>query len=360
MTNLLIFSFIIPLVFSFIISFVTTPIVIKLYKKLGFLDDPKNQHHPKVVHKYPVPRGGGIPILITLILGCLIFLPLYKPVLAILLSGIVIVVVGSMDDIFDINPYFRLLTNLIAAGIIVGAGVGISYITNPLGGIIHLDSITIPLDLFGRVRNIVVIADLFAVVWIVWTMNMVNWAKGLDGQMPGVVSISAIVVGILSFRFFPDNSQVPVVVISALTAGAFFGFLPFNFYPQKIMPGYGGGALAGFLLAVLSIMSSSKVATMMLVLGVPFMDAVYTIIRRVAARKSPVWGDRGHLHHRLMDLGWGKRRIALFYWLISAILGAVALTLDSRGKLFATIMIFLIVGGGLLWITNMSSKSSKQ
>jgi len=360
MTNLLTFSFIIPLAVSFIISLIFTPVVIKLYKKLGIMDDPKNQHHPKVLHKYPVPRGGGIPILISLILGCVLFLPLDKPVIAIIIAGLVIVFVGSLDDIFDINPYFRLLTNLIAAGIIVGAGVGISYITNPLGGIIHLDTIKIPLELLGKTRNIVVIADIFAVIWIVWTMNMVNWSKGLDGQMPGVVSISALVVGILSLRFLPDTSQVPVVVISAITAGAFLGFLPFNFFPQKIMPGYGGGALAGFLLAVLSIMSSSKVATMMLVLGVPFMDAIYTIIRRLAAGKSPVWGDRGHLHHRLMDLGWGKRRIALFYWLISAILGAVALTLDSRGKLFATIMIFLIVGGGLLWITNISSKSSKQ
>lgn len=360
MTNLLTNSFIIPLLVSFVVSLLSTPLVIKIYKKLGFLDDPKNQHHPKVLHKYPVPRGGGIPILISLILGCILFLPLYKPVLAIMLAGIVIVFIGSMDDVFDINPYLRLVTNLIAAGIVVGAGVGISYITNPMGGIINLDTIKIPIEVLGRVRDIVVIADIFAVVWIVWTMNMVNWSKGLDGQMPGVVSISAVVVGLLSLRFFPDTSQIPVMVISAITAGAYLGFLPFNFYPQKIMPGYGGGALAGFLLAVLSIMSSSKVATMMLVLGVPFVDAVYTIIRRLAAKKSPVWGDRGHLHHRLMDLGWGKRRIALFYWLISAILGSVALTLDSRGKLFATIMIFLIVGGGLLWITNMSSKSSKQ
>lgn len=359
MNELLRSSFFAPLAVSFVISFLTTPIVISLYKRYGFLDDPGRQSHPKVVHKYPVPRGGGIPILTALIFGCVLFLPLSKPIVAIILACSVVVVVGSIDDVFDLSPYLRLVTNLVAAGIVVGAGIGITYITNPLGGLIHLDILKITVDLLGRERNIIVLADIFAVIWIVWTMNMVNWAKGLDGQMPGIAVISAVVIGFLSLRFFPDPNQIPVLVISAITAGAYLGFLPFNFFPQKIMPGYGGGALAGFLLATLSIMSSSKVATMMLVLGVPFMDAVYTIIRRVLSGKSPVWGDRGHLHHRLMDLGWGKRRIALFYWLVSAILGAIALGLDSRGKLFATIMIFLIVGGGLLWISIFTSKSSR-
>lgn len=360
MNELLRNSFLAPLLISFVVSFITTPLVIRLYTKHGFLDDPKKQSHPKIVHKYPVPRGGGIPIFAALFIGCLIFLPMQKWVLAIILAGFVIVLVGSIDDIFDLNPYFRLATNLLAASVVVGAGIGITYITNPLGGIIHLDTIKFAVDVFGRERNILILADLFAIIWIVWTMNMVNWAKGLDGQMPGIAAISAIIIGFLSLRFFPDSNQIPVLVISAITAGAYLGFLPFNFYPQKIMPGYGGGAMAGFLLATLSIMSSSKVATMMLVLGVPFMDAIYTMIRRMASHKSPVWGDRGHLHHRLLDLGWGKRRIALFYWLVSAILGAVALSLDSRGKLFAAIMIFLIVGGGLLWISTFSSKSLKR
>lgn len=360
MTNLFVYLFVVPLLFSFIVSVLVTPLIIKLYNNFGLLDDPRRKKHPKVVHSYPVPRGGGIPIIAALIISCFLFLPLTKPVLAIILAGIIIVVIGSLDDLFDLNPYFRLLTNLAAAGIVVGAGIGISYITNPMGGIIYLDSIKIPVEFLGRVRNIVVLADLFALVWIVWTMNMVNWAKGLDGQMPGIVVISAVVIGILSLRFYPDTTQVPVLIIAAITSGAYLGFLIFNFYPQRIMPGYGGGALAGFLLAVLSVMSSSKVATMMLVLGVPFMDAVYTIIRRVFSGKSPVWGDRGHLHHRLLDFGWGKRRIALFYWIVSAILGTVALTLNSKEKLFAAIMVFLIVGGGLLWITYTSSKSSEQ
>ena len=97
-------------------------------------------------------------------------------------------------------------------------------------------------------------------------------------------------------------------------SGAFAGFLPWNFYPQKIMPGYSGKTLAGFLLGLLAILSYGKLGTALLVLGIPTIDAIFTLTRRVAKGKSPVWADRKHLHHVLMDAGWGKRRIALFYW----------------------------------------------
>jgi UDP-GlcNAc:undecaprenyl-phosphate GlcNAc-1-phosphate transferase len=183
-------------------------------------------------------------------------------------------------------------------------------------------------------------------------MNMVNWSKGVDGQMPGFVGISAIVLGLLSFRFtMIDLQQWIVATLAFITAGAYLGFLPFNFYPQKIMPGYGGGALAGFMLSVLAIASGGKVATALLVLGIPFLDAGYTILRRLLQKRSPFWGDRGHLHHKLLDLGWGKRRIALFYWLLSVILGLIALNLTSRAKIFVIIFMALALGGILLWLS---------
>lgn len=120
------------------------------------------------------------------------------------------------------------------------------------------------------------------------------------------------------------------------------------------MPGYSGGALGGYLLAVLSILSGAKVATAILVLGIPMMDAFYSFSRRLAAGKSPFWGDRGHLHHRLLARGWGRRRIALFYWTVSAILGALALSLDSQGKLFAIILVAGFFGGIILWLKLVS------
>jgi UDP-GlcNAc:undecaprenyl-phosphate GlcNAc-1-phosphate transferase len=217
-------------------------------------------------------------------------------------------------------------------------------------GVIKLNLPQIPIFFGGKMHTIWVLADLLALIWIVWCMNMINWSKGLDGQLPGMVVIAAIVIGILSFRFADDVTQWPVVILAAITAGAYLGFLPWNFYPQKMMPGYGGGALAGYLLAVLSILSGAKLATLMLVLAVPMIDAVYVMINRIRHKRSPVWGDRSHFHHRLMDLGWGKRRIAAFYWLVTGILGIIALQLNARQKAFTILLLLLVFGGVLLWV----------
>jgi UDP-GlcNAc:undecaprenyl-phosphate GlcNAc-1-phosphate transferase len=131
-----------------------------------------------------------------------------------------------------------------------------------------------------------------------------------------------------------------------MIAGAALGFLPFNFYPAKIFLGYGATSIY-LLLAVVSILSGAKLATALLVMGVPMIDGIFTIGRRILQGHSPFWHDKKHLHHLLLELGFGQRRIALFYWLLSAILGVLALSLSSRGKVFALIMILLIIGGTL-------------
>ena len=267
---------------------------------------------------------------------------------------------GLLDDKKDVHPFIRLGTNFIAALIVIAAGVGIPYITNPFtGGIIDLSIWTYSFSLFGT-HSIVIFADLFALLWIMWTMNIIGWSAGVDGQMPGFVTISAVVLGLLSMRFsLQDPSQSFVTLLAFIVAGAFFGFLPWNFYPQKIMPGYGGKTLAGFLLALIGILSYAKVGTALLVLGVPMIDAVYTLIRRIGSKKLPVLADRGHLHHKLLDIGWGKRKIALFYWIVSAILGSIALTVTSKEKLFTFLLVSVGVGGFLLWV-NFFTQFSKQ
>jgi len=136
--------------------------------------------------------------------------------------------------------------------------------------------------------------------------------------------------------------------------------LVFNIYPQKIMPGWGGGAQAGFFLAVLSMLSGSKLATALIVLGVPLMDVVYAIIRRIRAGKSPVWGDALHLHHQLLKLGWSKRQVALFYWLVTAGLGLIALQLNSQMKAYTILLIAVAVGGVLLWINLYISQKQSE
>lgn len=338
---------------SLVISAITTLVVMLWYRRKGWLDDPTIQSHGKIVHITPVPRGGGIPIFLTLLFVGVWIIGVDKHFLGIILGALVLVVVGVFDDLFDINPYTRIVTGVLASLCVVGAGIGIAYVTNPFGAtgsVIRLDSLQIPIELLGETRTIWVWADLFAVIWIVWSMNIINWSKGVDGQMPGFVSIAALIIGLFSMRFSGDITQWPVIHLAAITAGAYAGFLVWNAYPQKIMPGYGGGSLAGYLLAILGILSGAKVATLILVLGIPMLDATYTISRRLLKGKSPVWGDRGHLHHRLLDAGWSKKKIAYFYWGSTAVIGAISLQLNSTQKIFSIIMLALLVGAGLVWL----------
>ena len=191
-------------------------------------------------------------------------------------------------------------------------------------------------------------------------MNIVGWSSGVDGQMPGFVAIAATTLALLSLRFSAhDISQTVVAQLALITAGAFLGFLPWNFYPQKILPGYGGKTLAGLLLATIAILSGGKVGSALLILAIPMLDAAYALFRRIVSKKSPFLADRSHLHHRLLDLGWGKRRIALFYWLVSAILGVLTLTLNSQQKVFVFLTISLTVGGILLWLSYLLHQPNK-
>lgn len=341
---------VIPLAFSFLVSFLTTPLVIKLAKKFKLVDDPKKRKHPAHTHQEAIPRGGGASLYLGIFVASLALLPVNKALLGILLGGALTIFIGLWDDRSDLNPYFRFLTDVAVASLIVVGGVGIPYITNPLNGTILLDTWQISFSFFGP-HKILVWADLFAILWIVWTMNIVGWSGGVDGQMPGFVAIAAAVLGILSFRFSThDISQQTVTSLCFITMGAFLGFLPFNFYPQRVMPGYGGKTLAGLMLSSLAILSWGKLGTALLVLGVPMIDAAYTFLRRIVKGRSPVWADRGHLHHRLLEIGWGRRRIAVFYWSISALLGVVALTLNSQQKLFAFILLAVLVGGFIVWL----------
>ncbi|MBI2028081.1 MAG: undecaprenyl/decaprenyl-phosphate alpha-N-acetylglucosaminyl 1-phosphate transferase [Candidatus Levybacteria bacterium] len=341
--------FIIALIFSFLVTTIVTFISISLIKKVGLLDDPNRHKHPGVIHSKPIPRGGGIPLFIGVFITGILLLPLTKIVIALFVASLIALIVGVIDDKYDISPYARFITNIVVSGIVVGSGISIPFITNPFGGVIFLDIIKIPLDFFG-LHQVFVLSDILAMLWIVWVMNMLNWSKGVDGQMPGIVAISAVIIGVLSLRFSPlDQTNTTTATLSFIIAGASMGFLIFNFYPAKIFPGYGATAIY-LLLSAASILSGAKLATAILVMGVPMTDGIFTIIRRLLAGRSPFWHDKKHLHHLLLSLGMGQRRIALFYWIVSGILGALALVLSSKAKLFAIIMLLILVGGTLLFL----------
>ncbi len=347
-----------PFLVAFLVSLLVTPLVIKIAPRLGIVDDPEKKAHLKNTHFVPIPRGGGIPIMAALLISSLFFLPMDKHLLGILLGAACASVVGFIDDRLDLSPYFRLLTCFLSAAIVVGAGIGIAFISNPFGGIIDLSQPQITFLLADQTHTVWVLSSLFALVWIAWCMNFIGWAGGVEGQLPGFVAIAACVIAALSLRSSSDITQWPVIILAAITAGAYLGFLPFNFYPQKIMPGYGGKSLAGFLLAVLSILATAKVGILVVVLGIPLADALYTVLRRLLARRSPFWGDRGHLHHRLLDRGWNKRQVVFFYWFVTLLLGILALNLNSQQKFYTIIMLAVSLGGFLLWLTYFPKSSS--
>jgi UDP-GlcNAc:undecaprenyl-phosphate/decaprenyl-phosphate GlcNAc-1-phosphate transferase len=340
-----------PFLTAFLVTVITTPLTIILARKFGLMDDPKRHIHPGMIHNVPIPRAGGIPLYVGCLVAGIVFLPLNAVTIAIFFAGFIALVIGLIDDKLnasakDISPYLRFLTNILCAVIVVGSGVSISFITNPLGGIFHFDTLQIPV-LSSLPFSI---AEIISMLWIIWVMNMLNWSKGVDGQMPGIVAISAIFIGLLSLRFPIITPDILIdAQLSFIIAGAAIGFLLFNFHPARIFPGYGATAIYLFL-AVVSILSSAKLATAILVMGVPIVDALYTIIRRVANKKSPFFGDKKHLHHILLKLGLSQRQIALLYWSISAILGTVSLVLQSRSKAFAIIMLIVIVGMGLSFL----------
>ncbi len=348
-----------PALLAGVVAYLTTPLIIKFSKKLGIIDDPAKHKHPSVIHTRPTPRGGGLAIFLAVAVASLVFLPLDKHLRGILVGASIIALMGFLDDRHNLNPYLRLGVGFLAAGAVVAAGIGISFISNPLGGIIDLSQPQIAFSLFGRGHSIWILSDLFAIFWITFMMNMLNMgAKGIDGQLTGVVAIAAITIAALSLRFSADITQWPVIILASITAGAFLGFLPWHIYPQKIMPGYGGATLAGFLLAVLAILSTTKVGILVVVLGVPLVDTGYTIVRRILAGKSPVWGDRGHLHHRLLDAGWSKSKVAIFYWGITGVLGAIALYLNTPSKFYTIVSVAVAVLGLIVWLTYRPKSSA--
>lgn len=348
---------VLAVVTSLFVSLLITGLVVRYGKKLKLIDDPKTHKHPKVVHTQPVPRGGGIAIFCAVAVGSILYLPLEPRIIGILGGMVILVVVGYLDDRYQelVSPYARLFTNALAAMVVIGTGVGIAYITNPLGGVINLDGWQ---WCFGGADNrhcVWILADLFALVWLVWMQNIIGWSSGVDGQLPGFVIVAAITIGLLAVSFGSDPSQYQVVILAAITAGAYLGFLAWNWFPQRIIPGYGGKSMAGFLLGVLAILSGAKVGALAMVLGIPFLDAAWVMLKRIREGRSPVWGGREHLHHYLLAMGWGKRRIAGFYWGMSVLLAILALQLKAASKYFTIAAIILVVSGVILWLHYFST-----
>ena len=320
------------------LAFVLTPAVRRLAQRADAVDHPDERR----VNTTPVPRGGGVAVagaylvVVAALFAADAIVGLWGPldaltrpdIAALLLGGGAAVVVGLLDDRFDLRARWQFGGQLLVALIPVGLGITVGAIANPFGpGAIRLEGV------WGAI---------FVVVWTVGMINSINFIDGLDGLSSGVALIAAVTLGIISVTGVA--TQPVVALVCLILAGAILGFLRWNFHPASVFIGTSGVMFLGYTLALLSILGSAKVAVALLVLGVPIIDTFYIIVRRVSRGRSPFSADRGHIHHRLLDLGLSHTQTVLLIYAICIGLGALSLVLSGSGQLYAFLGAFLVFG----------------
>jgi UDP-GlcNAc:undecaprenyl-phosphate GlcNAc-1-phosphate transferase len=316
-------------VLALIVSFCATPVVKKLAYQVGAIDVPKDNRR---MHKKPIPRLGGLAIFCGFLVAVVLFVPLSPQFLAVLAGAAVIVVLGAFDDVYALGAKFKFLVQVVAACIpVIFGGVRIEAITNflPFGG---------PYIVFG------VFAIPITIFWIVGITNAVNLIDGLDGLAVGVSSIASISLLVIAVLV----ADPYVAMVMAALAGGCIGFLPYNFNPAKIFMGDTGALFLGYILSVFSIQGLFKFyavlsfAVPFLILGLPIFDTAFAILRRVAKGQSPMQPDRGHLHHRLIDMGFSQKQTVAILYAMSGLLGLSAVILTGSGAM-KTILLLLTV-----------------
>ncbi len=297
---------------STLISIASTPIVKKLAVKVKAIDVPKDERR---VHKKPIPLLGGLAIYFSFIIT--LFLKegmINNSELGIIIGATIIVIGGILDDMKDLKPGLKLMFQISAAIVLIISGVKINMLTNPFGGIdgtIDISWFRIPFTLF----------------WVVGITNAINLIDGLDGLAAGVALISTVTIFIIALL----HGRTEAAILTAILSGAIIGFLPYNFNPASIFMGDTGAQLLGFLLSAISMVGTIKSATAfaisvpILALGLPIYDTLFAMIRRKINGKPISLGDRGHLHHRLLDLGLTQRQTVIIMYFISAVLGGIAI-----------------------------------
>ncbi len=364
----LIDPFVLGLLFLAAIGFFTVylvaPYFIKYFVNKKIVTDPSDHIHPGMALTRPSARGGGIIFYICFLLISLVFVNITKEIFVLYLASGLLAVFGLVDDYqnahprsklaFVEKPALRLTVLTFVALMIALSGIRIDFITNPLGGVIRFDYFSVNILDFVIYPLSVVITT----VWIVWVLNLLSWSNGIDGQYSGIVSITSIVIGVLALRFLPlEIEQINVAKIALIAAGTSLGLQPFNWHPSKVMWGFGAMSI-GLVIAVLSLLIGSKIYVTVLVIIIPFLDAVIAIVRRLVQKKNPLKGDRGHLHHLLMQRGWGIQKIAVFYWTTTLFFGLIGLVVSEKIIVQATLMIAGLIASILL-ILNVNSFSKK-
>ena len=332
-----------------VLSYFFTPPVKRFAQKIGAIDVPKDNRR---MHDHPIPRMGGLAIFLGFLLSVLLFAEITPQLRGMLLGAVVIVILGIFDDIYALSAKLKFAVQIGAALIAVLMGNQIDYLSNPnifsSDPYWHLGVLSIPIS----------------VLWIVAITNAVNLIDGLDGLACGVSTISSMTMLVIALTV----AEAQVAILMAALAGACIGFLPYNLNPAKIFMGDTGSTFLGFVLATVSIQGLFKsyaiisFAVPFLVLGLPIFDTCFAILRRLARGQSPMAPDRGHIHHRLIDMGFTQKQAVAVLYLISAILGlsAVVLTTNNAMKAMLFLLALCMAGafGGRLYLSHSDSGGS--
>ncbi|MGA3029498.1 MAG: MraY family glycosyltransferase [Candidatus Limnocylindrales bacterium] len=335
-----------------LVTLATTPLVRAYARRRGMVDRPEARR----VNKRAVARGGGVAIAAGFVSVSLVILALNSlagwnfvdepagvgtgQMAALIGGGILAAGIGLVDDFLQLRARWQLLGQLVLAGVAVALGVTVVTVNFPLvsGGTLNLANLGGPIVAGATV------------LWIVGMVNSINFIDGLDGLSTGIALIAAITLGTISLGVGTDEPEPFIALFCFILAGALAGFLRWNFHPAAIFSGTSGIMFVGYTLAVLSILGAGKIAVALLVLGVPIMDTFWIIVRRLSARKSPFAPDRGHIHHRLLDLGLSHRGTVLVIYGVCILLAALSLILSGTGQMYAFLGLIVLFGLALFFI----------
>lgn len=331
---------------AFLISILLTICLVPLMRRLAryykIVDYPSES---RKIHKKPTPLLGGLAVFLGFFISVGIVLWLeptwlnaslkLKNLIGLFIGGLILMVGGVLDDKYNLKPSRQIIFSILATLVVIASGIGIREITNPFGGVIDLARWERVLFWWQGVGyRLTLPADLFTFIWLLGMTYTTKFLDGLDGLVSGITVIGAMMIFFLTTMTKWFQSEVGLIAMIA--AGAFLGFLVWNWHPAKIFLGTGGSTFAGFLLGALAIISGGKIATTLLVLGVPILDTAWVILRRIFwEKKSPAQADSKHLHFRLLDVGFSHRGAVLFLYALSALFGAATLFLQSKEKLIA-------------------------
>lgn len=328
------------LILSFAAAAALTPLAMVVARRWGAIDDP-NAAPERKRHARPIPLLGGLAIIVSTWITWAVLnlmdsivgadVPA-KYILGLTMAGILIAIGGALDDRYRLTAKQQIWWVVAAVFVVSLVGIGVTFITNPFGGVIDLTAVQWTIFRWHETPyHLTLWADVFTIVWLLGASYTTKILDGLDGLVTGLGVIGALIVFLLTLR--PEVSQMGVGLLALSLAGASAGFLMWNWHPAKVFLGESGSLYIGFMLGVLSIISGGKIATALLILGLPILDLLWVILQRLRHRRSPFTSaDRFHLHFRLLDAGLSPRQSVLIILTLVALFGVSTLYVSGRQK----------------------------